>query len=319
MYIYLLLVGLLLAVAPMNAKPYPIQFGIPECKVVGHIPSKDKDFATVNPYNRDTYVFTNEVDYYSDYQRSYYAVTCKKAGWDCMRHYEILANGCIPYFNNLHECPDDTMAFLPRKLITEAMNLKGVHFQNRKGQQVLYIDHKKFDRIRYFEILKELIEHTKRYLTTKKMAQYVLKTVNYKGSGKILFISGCTWPDYMRCLLLTGLKELFNNNVVDTPKIPHIYNSYPQNAIIGLYGKGMSYTRNVEDLPVDRNNIEKRIRNKEFDLIVYGSAHRGLDYLDLVQQIYDPSEIVYICGEDIHGCQFKNFHNLFLREFEGNR
>ena len=40
----------------------------------------------------------NESDYYKDYQRSYFAITCKKGGWDCLRHYEILANAVSPTF-----------------------------------------------------------------------------------------------------------------------------------------------------------------------------------------------------------------------------
>mgnify|MGYP003721134639 FL=1 len=36
---------------------------------------------------------------------SKYAVTMKKAGWDCMRHYEIAANLTVPCFYLLDEKP----------------------------------------------------------------------------------------------------------------------------------------------------------------------------------------------------------------------
>jgi hypothetical protein len=29
----------------------------------------------------------------------------KKGGWDCLRHYEIIGNGCMPYFENIEKCP----------------------------------------------------------------------------------------------------------------------------------------------------------------------------------------------------------------------
>lgn len=38
----------------------------------------------------------DEHRYYDDYSRSYFAVTRRKGGWDCMRHYEILAAGTHP-------------------------------------------------------------------------------------------------------------------------------------------------------------------------------------------------------------------------------
>ena len=288
------------------AAPFPINFSIPKSKIVKKIPEKDLDFAPLLPGVMSTYIYDEEADYYKDYQRSYFAVTCRKSGWDCMRHYEILANGCIPYFVDLDHCDKDTMFFLPRELILEAMHLPGVSY--------LHIDHQKFDREKYFEILNKLLEHTRQHLTTRKMARYILKKIGYTGKGKILFLSPNTSPDYMRCLTLIGLKELYKNEVVDFPKIGHIYTSYGD--VKGLYGRGISYTKIVPDLPVNRKDIEQRIIDKEFDLIVYGSVHRGLPYLELVQRVYEPEKVVYICGEDSHTCSFTKFPNFFLREFE---
>src|SRR5688572_9949738 len=85
-------------------KPFPIGFAISETKFVSDVPIKDKDFASIIPGDLKTYIYTEESAYYKDYQRSYFAITCKKGGWDCMRHYEILANGCIPYFIDIDKC-----------------------------------------------------------------------------------------------------------------------------------------------------------------------------------------------------------------------
>ena len=52
------------------------------------------------------YAFDNESDYYDDIARSHYAVTMKKGGWECMRHYEISANHTVPAFYRLNEKPD---------------------------------------------------------------------------------------------------------------------------------------------------------------------------------------------------------------------
>ncbi|MES2200320.1 MAG: hypothetical protein V4489_09175 [Chlamydiota bacterium] len=289
-----------------ESSPFPIQFSVPEAKIVKEIPKKRRDFAHIIPGQFNTYIYSFESGYYRDYQQSYYAITTKKGGWDCLRHYEILANGCIPYFIDLDDCPINTMYSLPKELIKEAMNLEGVSY--------LKIDHEKFNRKKYDEILNKLLEHTRKYLTTKNMAEYLLKKVDYFGTGSILYLSQDLGPDYLRCLMLAGLKELLGKRVIDVPKIEHIYTNYPLEKMQSLLGKGMTYTRVVEDLPIDRENIEQRILNKEFDLIIYGSIHRGLLFHDLVLQNYESEKIVYICGEDDHSCKCGTLPILFIRE-----
>lgn len=298
---------LLLQTILLDAEPIPLQFSIPEVKIVEEVPAKKRAFAFIVPGDLKTYIYQREKDYYRGYREAYFGITCKKGGWDCLRHYEILANGCIPYFTDLELCDENTMKFLPRELIKEAMNLEGVSYK--------HIDFEKFDRKKYDEIAKKLLAYTREHLTTKKMAEYILKSVGYSGKGDILFLTKDTAPDYLRCLTLVGLKELLGKRIVDFPKIDHIYTNYPID-VINLYGRGMTYTKIVPDLPVDRNNIEQRIANKEFDLIIYGSVHRGMPFYDLVKETYEPEKIVYMCGEDGHYCTFTHLPNFFLREFE---
>jgi len=94
---------------------FPISFAIPTCKV-NFVKDKTRDIAICDPRDRSTYIYNNEVDYYNGYQEARLAVTIKKAGWDCMRHYEILANGCLPYFLDIAKCPDLTMTSFPKQL-----------------------------------------------------------------------------------------------------------------------------------------------------------------------------------------------------------
>jgi len=94
----------------------PISFSIPEKNIIEPRP-KEKLFAKhvqcPAAYQlievRDDcvmdYAFDNEQDYYDDIAVSMYAITMKKAGWDCLRHYEIAANGTVPCFWNLSEKP----------------------------------------------------------------------------------------------------------------------------------------------------------------------------------------------------------------------
>lgn len=138
----------------------PITFGIPTCKLANPNKNKIQEYATCIPGIPETYVFKDEKTYYQDYQKSYYGITMKKGGWDCMRHYEILGNYCIPYFMGLEDCPKNTLTNLPKELLLEAKELTN-NFEEQK----------------YFIILNKLFEHTRQYLTTKQLAQYVLNHV----------------------------------------------------------------------------------------------------------------------------------------------
>ena len=135
----------------------PITFGIPTCKLAEPNKNKTQEYATCIPGQPETYIFKSERLYYEDYQKSYYGVTMKKAGWDCMRHYEILGNYCLPYFIGLEDCPINTLASLPKNLILEGKDLTS-----------------NFDEQKYFNILDEIFDYTKNNLTTKNIAKHIL-------------------------------------------------------------------------------------------------------------------------------------------------
>jgi small nuclear ribonucleoprotein (snRNP)-like protein len=136
----------------------PINFCIPKELIVDKMPNKVKDYAHIIPGDLSTYIYDNQQAYYEDYQQSYYGVTFKKGGWDCLRHYEILMNGCIPFFPGLDECPSNTMTLFPKTMIME---------NNRNlinnGLSATYEDE-----------TNSIIEHTRNYLTTEYTAKKLI-------------------------------------------------------------------------------------------------------------------------------------------------
>ena len=54
----------------------------------------------------DRYFFCSEDEYYEDLRQSRFGVTTKRGGWDCMRHYELAANGCVLCFRDLDLKPN---------------------------------------------------------------------------------------------------------------------------------------------------------------------------------------------------------------------
>lgn len=301
--------------APIKPKRlYPITFCIPESKFISSVPIKTKLLSSIIPGERNTYTFSNETDYYNEYRSSMFAKTTKKSGWDCMRHYEIVANGCIPYFPNIEECPTNTMALLPKDLLIEGNSLY------EKLSKTNYLITKDDANI-YVNLNLKLITYFKKHLTTSAMAKYVLDKAAHSSIKSILFLSGSLFPDYLRCLMLIGFKEIFGANCHDYPKVSHLYKSQNIN-YTELYGMGMSYS-NLLEPALHHNHLDaiivEDIIRKKYDIVVYGSYHRGIPYYDLVCKIYKPDEIIMLCGEDIHDCTYKdvfvsNGHHVFVRE-----
>jgi hypothetical protein len=98
----------------MGRDVFPIQFAIPACKIKEPLP-KLAFMAPLDPLDRTTYIYDDEQAYYDQYRDAKFAKTMHKAGWDCLRHYEIMACGCLPYFANLEACPATIMQELPKQ------------------------------------------------------------------------------------------------------------------------------------------------------------------------------------------------------------
>jgi hypothetical protein len=290
-----------------SSNPLPITFSIPEEKIVKSFPKKTKLLSNLIPGDLKTYIYHTEKEYYDEYQSSYFAMTTKKAGWDCMRHYEIIANGCLPYFPEIEMCPLFTMVILPKHLIIESNKL----YEKMKSNLNNHLKE-------YSELWIEMMSYLKKYLTTQKVSLSILQRTGYKNVNKILFLSGCIRPDYLRCLTLHGLKHSIGNKCHDYPRLPHMYTNFKGGP---LYGKGFSYSKLLE--PSMRNDdldrtIVEDIKNNHYDIIIYGSYHRGMPFYEVVCQHYPPRKIILLCGEDLHCCDNSKFvkkgHPVFVRE-----
>lgn len=294
---------------------YPITFSIPSEKIVDVIPPKTKTLSLIVP-GITNYIFHTEKEYYDEYKQSLFAITKKKAGWDCMRHYEIIANGCLPVFQNIEQCPENTMALLPKSLLKE---IKDYYYQYVHNKELKDLNNDVLSKCS--DYMNQLVEYLRKHLTTKTLARYLLDKSGHPNASRVLVLSGNLDPDYMRCLLLDGLKRLLGSECHDYPMVPHVYKGC-KTVYHHLYGWGMTYSKNLDDslhnFDYD-STVENDIKNKRYDVIVYGNVHRGLPYFDLVSQNYPRNKIILICGQDIHHCNLKHYSNLgyccFLREW----
>lgn len=339
---------------------YPLSFGFNEHfllntiprKVLVHkkervvmqtcIPKKTKDFSSLLPGKFETYQFEfgHELDYRRLYSASYFAVTMKKGGWDCNRHYEIISAGAMPYFDELERTNDFTMKHLPKALLIDAKSIHGINRNN------LTLNHEHFNFTQYQLLLHRLLYYAKHRLTTRKLVEYILRTINYRYQDRltnhsVLFIAH-NHCDYMKEFMLHGFTLVFEDKLHIYQPPPYLYGysskkmwssketeDYYGGHLYGFgYGFALSLTkyahlfrRDVSELASD-TIVKEEIKRRKYTLIVFGSVTRRNSLLSFATKYYKKSEIVLIDGEDErkvkNRSEFAKVGTYFLREIPDN-
>lgn len=298
-----------------NKRVFPITFSIPDEKIVKYIPTKKFILANYIPIGvgETTYIYDNENDYYNDYKNSLFAITKKKGGWDCMRHYEILACGCIPYFIDLDQCPKNALFNFPKELILTTN--KFYEFLKNKynissNNNIIQLNKEEVDKC--YEYIELLLKYTKSYLTTKDIAQYIIQKTNTSLDDNVLYICNPPDGDYLRCLTLHGLKKLYGKKCDEYPFLPYLYTNCEDKYNLDckkLHGRGFTYTKLLNENDYYNINSQEEIihniKNKKYNLIIYSSLHKekpNHDHIliDIVNQYYPKDRVVFFCGEDGH-------------------
>jgi len=317
-----------------NETLFPITFSIPEEKIVKNISIKTHLLSRIIPGETSTsYDYTNENDYYNEYKTSYFAYTKKKGGWDCLRHYEICANGCLVYFPELKDCPKNTMSLLPKNLFEQSNELfkKIVNNDNPEIKSYLSFDITKIsdeNKKIYNNLVEETLNYFKNNLTCSNMANYILNKTNNNNIQNVLYLPGDDMnPEYLSDFTLIGFKQLFKNKCHDYPKRENLYDDYKEDTM-KLYGRGFTYTKVLHSSLHDKikdESIENDIKNHSYDIIIYSvlyRSHEQLPYDEIIQKYYKPHEIILLDGEDtIRNREYfdkytKRGNYVFVRELE---
>jgi hypothetical protein len=151
----------------------PISFSIPDKKIIKGLPEKkklftkhivDEEIAVKVEGALTRHPFDNETDYYQDLQISKFGITTKRNGWDCLRHYEIAANGAVICFKQLQNKPSQCA---PHDLI---IGVNCLCYQNYDDlmQQINSISEKDY---------KKLQENSLNWVKTKSCEYLVNKTL----------------------------------------------------------------------------------------------------------------------------------------------
>lgn len=153
-----------------------VSFSIPEEKIVKSLPVKtklfpkhivDEEIAMKVDGSLTKYAFETEQEYYIDLQQSKFGITTKRAGWDCLRHYEIAANGTVICFKDLEKKPN-TCA--PHGLID------GINCISYKNYDDLMNKINKLDPEKYLELQKNCWEWAKNNTTIIRVKKLLEET-----------------------------------------------------------------------------------------------------------------------------------------------
>lgn len=291
---------------------YPISLSIPKENVLDNFPVKSIDFF---PYKLGTSLLLNyenkREQFYKDLEKSRFILISKHDfGEDDPVYYEALSKGCIPIFVN--DINEYTSPFLPKEMLTGIKNSNGVN--------IGWIDASKFSYSGFEKISKHLLDYTKEHLTTENIAKYLIAIAD-KSIKNVLFLANsiCGGDFLLQQSLIHGLKGLLGDtNVVDYPKVLSLYKNKHSN-FNNEIRLGLPYGQTLKESDVSRGRINKRIENKEFDLIIIMGIFTEKDrkrlniedykypFFSSIDENYDTDEIFFIDGNNaIPGENFVN-------------
>jgi hypothetical protein len=267
----------------------PISFSFPEGLSNSPIPPLQA-ISPVIPGH--AYSYESPMDYFRQYSESALAITHRKAGWDCFRHVEILAAGSVPLMLDSEQIPKYSMIHYPKSALVQVNELardsRGTPDQATRTAFHDYFRHN---------------------LTTRAMANYILKSAGLQGVQSVLFVDQelPQMADYQSVLTLIGLKELLGKQCHVVFPVDYIYEDWNESPL-QLYGRGFGYSRSVE--ATDRSQVEflqsvvqqraslERPSIKKYDAVVVGSIARNRDLaLDLLNH-FPAEQTIWIHGED---------------------
>jgi len=291
----------------------PIHFAIPQSKWEAtealraqHLSRKRRGFALTVPSltGRSVHSFGGEAAYYEHYSASFFAVTARKLGWDCLRHYEVILSGAVPFLLGIDRLPPGTMASFPRAVVRRAMRLPGVPSEEevlaRLGRGELpELRWEAFDLGAYAALRGELLRHAERRLLTPHLAALV---VPRRPRARVLLHARRFRPgvmpeelDYMLALLAVGLIES-GHEVYAAPGLPDVlFNDFRGNTRM-YYGRGFTYAGVV---PRQYQVVDASNASGPWDYYILSTRSNWCFPDAFPEAVRDASVVVAVDGNDI--------------------
>ncbi|KAK3288314.1 hypothetical protein CYMTET_4204 [Cymbomonas tetramitiformis] len=233
----------------------------------------------------------------------------QKGGWDCFRHYEILANGCVPSFLGIDDIPPLTMHTFPKELVQQAMRLPGVPTEEsvinalastaQHTADLFQIDFSVFNKTAYCKLRRQLMQYARERLTTRALGEYVVEQIRslrppvpISGRGVLLITEPSV--EYQSGLLYIGLVEILGSKLFTYPYRKAIVHADHRNDT-KAYGRGFGfqgvlpttglYADHAEEEAdhAYQTIVEYRLQNGGFDAIIVTNGGNEYCEVDLYQ------------------------------------
>ena len=267
---------------------WPISFSSPYRCASDPKQFREKTISDIVPGR--PYSFDLQHEYYNEYERSSFAISHKKGGWDCFRHIEILMNGSIPLMPDANEIPKFSMVHYPKKTFEKTLEMT---------RDVI--------RRPSFSSRANLKNFFNANLTSRAITNYILQSAKVPDAKKVLFIDHRLplSPDYQSIFALIGFKQTFGTSCTTMQPVPYLYEGW-RGSSKSLYGKGFGYVRSLPETTADSHrlimslkSVVKRLKKQEYDLVVFGSIMRNLNIFEELRPYLDPARTIIINGEDL--------------------
>ena len=110
---------------------------------------------------------------------------------------------------------------------------------------------------------------------------------------------------------------MLGSNAVDFPVrhwiLKHETQEKEETICDSLYGKGFSYAFTLQNIPIDRSNVEAGILQHHYDLNIYGTTWvHPLSLYNIVSEAYSKDEIIFVNGCDNRGDMADSFYSEVL-------
>jgi hypothetical protein len=225
------------------------------------------------------YSFVSSEEYYESYSRSALAITQKKGGWDCFRHLEIMAAGCVPLFLGAEKIPTFTMVHYPK-----------LQFRS------VYQDYRKRSHLPTYDVSSHLIQYANMHLTSQAMCIYFsdLSKFEITMQDTILFVDSnlSLVPDYLSIFNFIGLKQVYGDQVQCLFDEPDYVFSDSSVDVSKLYGRGFGYSKVLR-----RSKVRFDSRNQP-KVVVVSNLERDFKILAELKLRYPASKFVMFWGAD---------------------
>jgi hypothetical protein len=230
-----------LAPHPAHPRLHALHFAMPDGRGVGGRVPKTRVLAPLKPARsaaekKRMYIYTTNDTYYHMYACSWFGWTQKKAGWDCQRHYEIMAAGCMPVFHRLETCP---LSLFPPALRALWLENNALYARLKDIPLEKWTTHHLAEADALTQRNRRALET---HLTCSSLFIQLLEAARWGHAARVGILSTKVPCDYMRDNLIIGAKHVLGQRAACNQAVWWIFDD-AKRPMHTLWGKGFTYGR----------------------------------------------------------------------------